>query len=46
MEVLNELSDNKIVLPERHASNDKPKARERFEKNRLRDKILEKNKIK
>ena len=42
MEVLNELSDDKIVLPERHKSNDKPKSRERFEKNRLRDKILEK----
>ena len=41
-EVLNQLSDEKIVLPERHMSNDTPKVRESFEKNRLQKKIAAK----
>jgi len=38
-EVLNQLSDGDIVLPERHPSNNKPKVREQYEKNRLKYKI-------
>ena len=45
-EVLETLSDNSIKLPERHPSNDEPKARDDFEKNRLKYKIKEKKKDK
>ena len=38
-EVLNQLTDEDIVLPERHPSNNKPKVREQYEKNRLKYKI-------
>ena len=38
-EVLEVLSDSNIKLPERHSSNDSPKARDEFEKNRLKYKI-------
>ena len=38
-EVLEVLSNDKIQLPERHSSNDEPKARDEFEKNRLKYKI-------
>ena len=43
-EVLEILSDSNIKLPERHSSNDFPKARDEFEKNRLKYKINEKQK--
>jgi len=38
-EVLNQLTDADIVLPERHPSNNKPKVREQYEKNRLKYKM-------
>ena len=38
-ELLNELSNDKIVLPQRHISNDSPRVREAFEKERLHKKI-------
>ena len=38
-EVLEMLSDDNIKLPERHSSNDEPKARDDFEKNRLKYKV-------
>ena len=38
-QVLEILSDNNIQLPERHTSNNKPKARDDFEKDRLKYKI-------
>ena len=38
-EVLNQLTDEDIVLPERHPSNNKPKVREQYEKNRLKYKM-------
>ena len=38
-EVLEVLSDKTIQLPERHTSNDEPKARDEFEKNRLKYKM-------
>ena len=38
-QVLEILSDNNIQLPERHSSNDEPKARDDFEKNRLKYKM-------
>ena len=38
-EVLNELSNNSIVLPQRDSSNDSPKIRESFEKSSLQKKI-------
>ena len=38
-EVLEILSDNNIQLPERHPSNDEPKARDDFEKDRLKYKM-------
>tara|TARA_Y100001938_G_C7926016_1_gene346884 strand:+ start:19 stop:702 length:684 start_codon:yes stop_codon:yes gene_type:complete len=44
-EVLDELSDKNIVLPERHVSNDVPKVRDSFEKERLSKKVAFKRKI-
>ena len=41
-QVLDDLSNDKIVLPERHMSNDTPRVRESFEKDRLKKKIIEK----
>ena len=38
-QVLEMLSDDNIKLPERHSSNDEPKARDDFEKNRLKYKM-------
>ena len=38
-QVLEMLSDNNIELPERHTSNDEPKARDDFEKDRLKYKM-------
>ena len=38
-EVLEVLSNDKIQLPERHPSNDEPKARDDFEKDRLKYKM-------
>ena len=38
-EILEVLSNNNIQLPERHPSNDEPKARDDFEKNRLKYKM-------
>ena len=41
-EILNELSNDNIVLPKRHVSNDTPRIRESFEKDRLQKKIAKK----